>query len=172
MTDGQDNADMPVPSDMAGASAVATMSVADTAVRLGLSQRSVRRYIASGKLPATRHYGDHGLEYRIAADDVRAIAGQRRAIAHQPVTRTPEADMPDRAPDMAVLTLVAPLVQELTSAREQLERLARENGELRAQLRILEAGQHESPEPDTPDSPPAPVDTERETRRPWWRRIF
>lgn len=43
-----------------------TYTLREAAERLGVSARSVRRYVQSGQLPATQAVGPHGLEYRIA----------------------------------------------------------------------------------------------------------
>lgn len=151
MTDTRDTTGTPIPGDVSEDPGMAALSVSAVSVRLGVSERTVRRYIARGTLPAERVHGDHGLEYRIRPAAVRDLEGQRAAIVHQPITRPPEPDT-SAALTVPAFALVAPLVQELTAAREQLERLARENGDLRAQLRIQVQGNTGT--------------------RPWWRRIF
>lgn len=144
--------------DGSGVSDQSDMSVVQAAGYLGVSDRTVRRYIAGGKISARLVLGPYGEEYRLAAGDVEAFRATREQRTQRgaslPAPRTSAPVQAVRGQEGAILALVEPLREELAGAREQIERLARENGELRERLRQLET---RSPPADRPD------------RRPWWR---
>lgn len=130
-------------------------TVKQAARELGVSARTVRRWLASGRLSGRRDVrGNLGLEWRIDADSVRRVAADVLR-GHNPT------DMANGHPtDMAVETLealaseVRSLREENAAYREHLERLTLEVMALRETVQRL--------------LPPAP----EERRRPWWRRLW
>ena len=51
------------------------LTIAEVAEALGLSQRTIRRHIKSGKIKAELVPGQYGIEYRISGLDETAAAG-------------------------------------------------------------------------------------------------
>jgi excisionase family DNA binding protein len=61
-----------------------TYGLREAAQRLGVSDRSVRRYVLSGQLPASQALGLHGQEYRIAES---VLDGYVATVARVPMAR-------------------------------------------------------------------------------------
>lgn len=59
----------------------ASYTLREAAERLGVSVRSMRRYVQSGQLEATQSVGRHGLEYRIPASALEAYAGTMAKVS-------------------------------------------------------------------------------------------
>lgn len=96
-----------------------TYSVPEAARRLGVSESTIRRRIAAGKLPGRRHDGRHGAHstWRVPATAVDEIAEPAGAVTgtneHQD-TETNAGDAPQDGPN----------------ARELLELIDRQQGEI------------------------------------------
>jgi len=131
--DGAGNADA---ADMA---APPQLTTTEAAVRLGVSERTVRRYVERGKIEARLVMTHRGEEWHIAATDVEILRQQRDAIRARPVimdgaaTADMSADARGQGGDMrgqAVRTLTPAVVQALvTPLVAEIERLATEKGQ-------------------------------------------
>lgn len=145
MTGMSDRSDMPDQADVTGPSVLTELSASEAAEVLGVAERSVRRYIARGKLPARRVLTDRGVqEYRISRAAVTAFQGQRAALEHDETPAADRMDMPavQDGPQGAVLALQAELAsyrQELAAARLERERLEAEREHLAAERGHLQA---------------------------------
>lgn len=134
-------ADMPAPP---------TFTTTEAAVRLGVSERTVRRYVERGKLEARLVMTHRGEEWHIAAADVETFRQQRDAIRSRPIVRDDtESPAPaDRATDtrgqgadtrgQPVRTLTPAVVQALVAPLvAEIERLATEKGQAEGERDIL-----------------------------------
>ncbi len=148
-------------------------TVAQAAALLAVSERTVRRRIASGELAAVKVGG----QYRVPSSAIGVHApdsppvtpaGQRRTVTD---TVTAPPAVPVRVPDMP------PLVALVERQAEEIARLNRELGAAHERLRQLGTGQHASvasrdgagaTEPRHPA--PDPSASPRPARAPWWRR--
>jgi excisionase family DNA binding protein len=156
------------------------LSARAAAERCGVSERTLRRWIASGRLPAKKDGGS----FRVAAVDLEMLTEHRNshAAAQSGQAAAPvngaaangaasAADMPQR--DAAIQTLIAE-VRRLNDERAELYgRLGYMQAQLAAkdeQIKALQAPK----EPITPPPPAGvifkPLPTEPDPpRRPWWR---
>ena len=164
----------------------------------GLSEKTVRRWIRSGRLRADKRDG----AYSVALDDVSALVAQVSAPASAPVSApgTDAADDPVRPPDrpgagshaeplLAIIReLRGELVQHAAAAAMWQERAAVLAAELDQTRRMLEAPEShqtreasnlgaEAPEPTLgPSKPesastPAPIEPGPDgSPPPWWRK--
>ncbi len=183
-----DQSDMPDQVDRSGASAVTELSASEAAQVLGVAERSVRRYIARGTLPARRVMSERGVqEYRISAVDVAAFQGRRAALDHEGV---PVPGVPDRmdrvavqdVPHPAALALQATLAgvqAELSAAREEREQLRAERTALASHNAILhdltarQAEELGAARERARQAEERTAQLERAVRRrPWWLRLL
>lgn len=111
----------------------------DAASRLGVSPRTIRRYVQSGRLPAVQVLGPHGMEYLIADPDLDAFLASNRPQARPP---SGKGQGRDRTQDtMALATVVQAVMERQSSDAAALERawariadLERDLATARAQL--------------------------------------
>ncbi|MDP9471597.1 MAG: excisionase family DNA-binding protein [Chloroflexota bacterium] len=147
-------------------------TVAQAAALLAVSERTVRRRIASGEVAAVKVGG----QYRVPSsalgvhvpDTVPVMpAGQSRSA---PDTVPAPPATPVRVPDMA------PLVAVIERQAEEIARLNRELGTAHEQLRQLGSGQRAPvASPFAPgEAQPANVApaTSASPQAPWWRRLL
>ncbi len=145
-------ADRADPTDMAAPPTFTRgdMTTTEAAVRLGVSERTVRRYVERGKLEARLVMTHRGEEWHIAAADVETFRQQRDAIRSRPIVRDDtESPAPaDRATDtrgqgadtrgQPVRTLTPAVVQALVAPLvAEIERLATEKGQAEGERDIL-----------------------------------
>jgi hypothetical protein len=126
------------PADQESAQAGEWLPLAEARLRLGLSERTLRRRIASGRLPK-RLRADGRVEVFVpfAGRPVLAEDGRAEETERQ-------VDLLNRFSE-AVRTLLEPLQHDIREARHLVERLAYENGmliqentQLKARLTALE----------------------------------
>lgn len=157
-----------------------TLTVEDAAPLLGKSPDTVRRYIRAGHLPAERVQGERTIEYRLRPADVADLHDR-----HDAVDSAPDGDLAPSSPPpppppyeptrgggrvqastdartqtLALMhALVAPLVEEVRQARQEVGDTREELGRERALREAAEARVRA---------------LERQTRpaRPWWVRIL
>jgi len=135
-----DRADRADPPDMA---APPTFTTTEAAVRLGVSERTVRRYVERGKLEARLMMTHRGEEWHIAAADVETFRQQRDAIRSRPITMDDSespatTDMAADAHGHPVRTLTPAIVQALVAPLvAEIERLATEKGQAEGERDIL-----------------------------------
>ncbi len=135
-----DRADRADPTDMA---APPTFTTTEAAVRLGVSERTVRRYVERGKLEARLVMTHRGEEWHIAAADVETFRQQRDAIRSRPITMDDSespatTDMAADAHGHPVRTLTPAVVQALVAPLvAEIERLATEKGQAEGERDIL-----------------------------------
>ncbi len=157
---GHDGSQMPDASaDVRGQTdAEPLYTVAQAAALLAVSERTVRRRIASGEVAAVKVGG----QYRVPASalgvhapdsEPDAPAGQCRSA---PDTVAAPPAVPVRVPD------IAPLVAVVERQAEEIARLNRELGAAHERLRQLGAGQAATERP-------APVERPADASVPWWR---
>lgn len=144
----------PAMSDVPDMSGMSALSVAEAAALLDVNERTVRRYIEKGKLPAQRVLSDRNVaELRIARDELDNFQGRRFAIQNEPVD---SADTLSAALSAQLTAVIA----ELRGTREAIERLAAvfeqstaENRALRARIEALEAQAGHAGQPGHPTRP-------------------
>ncbi len=148
-------------------------TVAQAAVLLAVSERTVRRRIASGELVAVKVGGQYRVPSSalgVHAPDSPPVmpAGPPRSV---PDAVTVPPATPVRVPDMA------PLVALVERQAEEIARLNRDLGAAHEQFRQLGTGQHTSvaardgagatePRHTPPDASASP----RPAQPSWWRR--
>jgi excisionase family DNA binding protein len=163
----------------------ATLSARAVAARCGVSERTLRRWIVDGRLPAVKVDG----AFQVAAADLEMLNGRaprhaapdaeggaphaaapRHAAANGAANgAAPPADTPQR--DETVLTLLAE-VRRLNDERAELYgRLGYFQAQLeqaQTTIKALEAPKEPTPTPAAPRWPEesAPADP---LPRPWWR---
>lgn len=194
-----DTADRADRADTGGVSALLTLTTTEAAVRLGVSERTVRRYVERGKLEARLVMTHRGEEWHIAAVDVDAFLQQRDAIrAHPIVVEDREsaastdgaasfADARGQGADthgQAVRTLTPAVVQALVAPLvAEIERLATQKGQaegerdiLRQQLTDRESHAHAlvGELRRRAEAAEREADALRRSRRslPWWLRLL
>jgi excisionase family DNA binding protein len=168
----------------------AHMSAREAAARCGVDERTVRRWIASGRLAADKRGGVFWIAPRDLAPFLpRAAAPADTAIADMPAAAAPATNGSTAADTMAAAPAAAPdseaphLAAALADAQQRLMDLAREltakaeaaamwqaradmlAGQLaaaHAQLAALGPGQVGGGDAGTPAS---------DRPRPWWRRL-
>jgi len=131
-------------------SAPLPFTTTEAAVRLGVSERTVRRYVERGKLEARLVMTHRGEEWHIAAADVETFRQQRDAIHSRPIMRdySESPATTDMAADargqgadtrgQAVRTLTPAVVQALVAPLvAEIERLATEKGQAEGERDIL-----------------------------------
>lgn len=114
-----------------------SVSLRDAAEQLGVSVRTMRRYVRDGHVEATQVVGPHGPEWRIAPDTLARLSRKRdqavkgrRGRVQGPVT------------DTVAMTLATRIDQDqalLERAWQRIADLERENAELRTKLELLPA---------------------------------
>lgn len=120
----------------------ATVSLREAADQVGVSLRTMRRYVREGTVKATLTTGRHGPEYRIEPDHVEELRQRRDDVPGQggegsrgrvvvPVPSTVDATLAARVAD----DLVA-----LQAAWQRIADLEAENATLKAQVAQVSAG--------------------------------
>jgi MerR family transcriptional regulator, copper efflux regulator len=148
-----------------------TLTVAQAATQLGVNEKTVRRWVKSGRLSAELVPGPYGQQYRISAD---ALQTAQQALAVVTVDRGAD-------PRTLALAVAKALEHRDVALRADLDALRQEIGALSvlleerlpmpvqgvqspghgAQSPIAAPGTAESPDPSTAPSTPQPA--------PWWR---
>ena len=130
------------------------LTIAEAAEALGLSERTIRRQIKSGKIKAELVLGRYGAEYRISG------LGER-AVARPGVDKAPASAL-DKAPASALdKTPASALDKAIDKALDMVKALQQEKAELYAQVAYWQAQfQHLEEQ----------VKLLTEAKRPWWRR--
>jgi len=140
-----DRADPAATTDMSAPPAFTRgdMTTTEAAVLLGVSERTVRRYVERGKLEARLVMTHRGEEWHIAAADVETLRQQRDAIRSRPITMDDSespatTDMAADAHGQPVRTLTPAVVQALVAPLvAEIERLATEKGQAEGERDIL-----------------------------------
>jgi excisionase family DNA binding protein len=165
------------------------VTVAVAAEHLGVSQRTVRRRIREGSLPAERVRTPHGHEWRVVADTLSTATvttdhGQGRprpANGHGqpwPGGRGHGQGTDDGALRQA-LDLVAAHAAKIASLEQERFELAGRLGYLQAQLAAKDEQLKALQAPKEPIAPPPPAGAifrplpadPDPPRRPWWRLL-
>jgi hypothetical protein len=112
------------------------LDVSGAMLRLGVSERTVRRQVAGGKLQH-RKRPDGRLEVWVADHGDRQVtpATDRRAAENEQLARS--IALVERF-NLAVHDQVVPILSQLEAAQRLITDLARENGRLQAKLEELE----------------------------------
>lgn len=115
-----------------------SLSLKEAADRLGVSPRTMRRYVQSGSVEALLVAGPHGQEYRITTETLAKLEEDRG--------KGGQGSRGQVVPDLTG-SVVTTLATALEADRERLERawsriadLERENEALRSQLQQLGSG--------------------------------
>lgn len=172
---------------MAGDDLGRTVSVAEVADRMGVSARTVRRYIKAGTLPGELVTTTKGTEWRVPAAAVVAAVNGRASAATDGDASEPSEDDRGRPESMAAPAVrsgrgeVAPLLRALDLLAERdrrITQLEQERFELAGRLGYFQAElEHaqdtikalQAPAP-TPSEPAMPATSAPpEPARPWWR---
>jgi len=164
------------PAPYTGAAMSGVLSAHAAAARLGVSDRTVRRWIAAGRLRADKAAG----EFQIALEDLATLTGHGAAAAaaaeHTQDTAAASAAEGSRlnaAPAAATSDLSA-LVALIERQQAQLLERTEAAAMWQARARMLEervlALEAPRPEPEpAPDPFPAPIPS-TPNAAPWWRR--
>jgi excisionase family DNA binding protein len=169
------------------------VSANEAARRFGLSEKTVRRWIASGKLKADKR----GRAYRVALSEVAALSGHDTAHDRGQTPDSGQTVDNDSAPPTADSTSAMSAIPELVALVARLHDEVRRYAEAAAvwqaralfledRVKALQAPQsHQTHEdaipaaqrPDPPRGPsepasPAPIEPtpNGSGRAPWWRR--
>lgn len=135
-----------------------TLSLAETATRLQLSVRTVRRMVLAGKLEgAYLAPGKYGETWQVPVATVeRYLAGPQRSVI------TPSSDQAELE---TLRDRVSQLEHDLELQRTLADERRHQLEQLHMTMRMLTAGQNPAP------STPAPVPNDQPApRRRWWRR--
>ncbi len=177
---------------------VSGLSVQEAAEYFGVSEKTIRRRIHSGELPAYKLPVSQGYEWRIRLDgQVDADAAQVDVPPSVHLNSTAvymdgHAEQLDTPPDQpaedrggldpAVLNVVLqPLREELEQARREQRRLHEENLELAGRLGFYQAKMQEYEQRllllEAPKEAPEAIHeltliTHEPVLRPWWKRLF
>ncbi len=108
-------------------------SARQAAAYCGVNEKTVRRWIASGRLSAVQEDG----AFRIAAADLEPLAAGRRTSATVIVDR--DAAAPRPTADTGAVTAAAPPPHEAAHLAELVKQLHRENVELAGRCGFLQA---------------------------------
>jgi excisionase family DNA binding protein len=147
---------------------VATLTVQEAAERASVSDRSVRRWIADGVLPATR--GRHG--WTVADEDLAAFLAAVRPTDDRD-GQPAEARTSAVSADGQRTSETSALAALLREAIERAERNASAAAMWQARAELLHAQVEQlralpPPPPDVPQDAP-----ERDsTQQSWWRRLL
>ncbi len=140
-----------------------TLSVAEAASRLGVNEKTIRRWVKAGRLSAELEPGPYGQQYRIPVD---ALQTAQQALAVVTVERGAD-------PQALALAIVQALEPRDAAIRAEVEALRGELGALRVLLdeRLplpVQGPQQGGESPlSTPDQLPAPMPPPNAS--PWWR---
>ena len=142
------------------------LTIAEAAEALGLSERTIRRQIKSGKIKAELVLGRYGAEYRISGLGETAVARPRVDKAPASALDKTPASTLDKAPASALDKAPASALDKaidktLDKALDMVKALQQEKAELYAQVAYWQAQfQHLEEQ----------VKLLTEAKRPWWRR--
>jgi len=170
----------------------APLSARQAAARLGVNEKTVRRWIDRGELLAVK---DASGAYKINIDDLdKHRADHAAPLPHQdaaPAADVSAPTMPQAAPHVAPVDL-SPLVDHIAHLEDRVQQLteAATVWQIRAmqaeeKLKMLTAGDVPDDEPSTrpeppvsPPQPPGATETAETTpdtsqaQRSWWRRLL
>ena len=139
------------------------VTVKEAAQRLSVNEKTVRRWIRSGKLAATLTDGAYGQQYRVP---VQALETAQTALTVVEVERP--------ASPQTLALAVAQAVEQAISASErrltaELSQLHDEVAALTTEVRALKPV--DTPPPDSPEVPEAAPDAQRPkpSGHSWWR---
>jgi excisionase family DNA binding protein len=152
--------------------ALAFLSARDAAARCGVSERTVRRWIVKGRLPADRD----GREFRIASEALAPFIGHaadngQDAAASSDMSAASPQHSAALSADVAaeLLHLVDKLQQQNLELAGRVGYYQAENEQLRTTLKALQAPQ---PEPSSEEPPADLPAAEERPRVSWWRRVL
>jgi excisionase family DNA binding protein len=142
-----------------------SLSAKEAAVAAGVSERTVRRWLASGHLKAAKR----GRSFAISPEALAAISGHDTGHDGQPADNGQRpgrtADDSGHAPGVAEL---AALVRE---QQRTIIELSGQVGYFQARIQQLQAALEAPKVEQTTPGPSAAVEAATEPRaRPWWRR--
>jgi excisionase family DNA binding protein len=132
------------------------LSLAQAAAQLGHSEKTLRRWIKSGRLPATLEVGPYGPQYWVSTQAVQAA---QRAL---------EVVAVERAPDTASLALAVAQAIEQRDAALRAD-LAHREATLRAELAAIQSKLDTLLARVDSASTPGP---EFPARSGWWARLW
>jgi excisionase family DNA binding protein len=141
------------------------LSIAEAAVRLGVSEFTVRRRVRSGKLAAVRVERPQGFEWKVIAGSLPAPDAADQHVAGDHVPPKQRRAVGDQVAEglLEMLSLERERVQKLEQERFELAGrlgfLQAKNAELEERVKLLTAGEASAPRDPTPEPP----------QRPWWR---
>jgi excisionase family DNA binding protein len=157
---------------------VGTVSVRDAAKSIGVSERTIRRRIQDGILPAWKQETEHGYEWRVPVSSLDA--GLPGTHPRQTASLPGSVDQGGgRPPAQQVAVVGAPAAPELLKALEMVDRLTRENQQLAGQLGFTQAKLQDAQEENqqlrllpAPKDEPTPEPPAQPERVSWWKRLW
>jgi excisionase family DNA binding protein len=135
------------------------LTIADAASQLGLSQKTVRRWIKAGRLPATMVDGPYGPRYLVST---HAVQTAQQVVDVVKVERPNDPQALALAVSRAIRESQAELMNEIIALRQEVQ-------ELRGLLDAPQSPEsHDSAEHEPHD--PGYVYREPEpAKKPWWK---
>ena len=150
------------------------LSIAQAAEELGVSTRTIRRFIKAGKLKAELVNGTFGPEYRI--QEIPAELRKGTAVAEKEEQSEPSTAPPTSLATEAEIAMPAPPVETPDNILVMLKDLQEKNMMLAAQLgaateriRNLETQVKQIAAPVVVVTPPTP--TAPAVKKSWWQRL-
>jgi excisionase family DNA binding protein len=151
-----------------------TLSIREAAEQLGVSEKTVRRHIAAGKVAAYKVQTSQGFEWRVQLDNATVQAPRHDPVqldSHPVQEHRQTAVQADSAEDMVLLKAL-----ELADRLQQENvHLAHENVQLAGQLGFLQAKVQSLEEQIrllTTEQEPEATELAPEGKQPWWKRLF
>lgn len=118
--------------------AMELLTLTDAVKASGVSEKTLRRWIKSGRLTAELIEGPKGREYRINADDLnqaRKLTPKKAVSEHHTATVEASLDPSDLATLKALAEAQTAMIEEL---RHEVRNLAHQNHDLTAQVSQLQ----------------------------------
>jgi excisionase family DNA binding protein len=155
--------------------ASAYLSARDAAARCGVSERTVRRWIVKGRLPADRD----GREFRITPEALAPFIGHaadngQGAAAESDMAAAPQQQGAALSADVAagLLHLVDRLQRENLELAGRVGYYQAETEQLRTRLAALEAPRGEQETDDSVSGVSAPAPPQDPAPRRWWQCLL
>jgi hypothetical protein len=163
------------------------VTIHQAALRLGMSESTIRRRIKDGSLKASRIPTSQGFEWRVLLDGQVPSVGDAQVLTTDENVLTAGEEVPiggeqvattdDRLATIAddaastVMEQLRPLLEQLNAERERGEVLQRQNVELAGRCGYLQARLEAAEKQVLALSPPAETQ-QGGNRPPWWRRLL
>jgi len=130
-----------------GSMSEGSVSLREAADRLGVSVRTMRRYVQRGDVAGELVVGPHGPEWRVSPETMASLAGKRGQRV-----KGSRGRVPSPVTDTVAMTLATRIDQDQAALERAWQRIAdleRENAELRTKLELLPSTVSQQEDPRT-----------------------